>query len=146
MDEDGEKNKTFFEIDNKIFKDEKSEEHNNELFNLDISSIKKGKTHYYCHKCKFFPYIQFENQFIIFTCKCGKNKVDLLSQNKNWIKNTINESMSSYNNNENIGLCEKGHKFRYYCSDCHKNLCELNIQNHLDHVLINFEIYSKVND
>ena len=60
--------------------------------------------------------------------------------------------MSLYNNNEIIGLfCEKGHKFRYYCSDCHKNLCELNIQNHIDHTLINFdyinfEINSEVNE
>lgn len=60
--------------------------------------------------------------------------------------------MSLYNNNEIIGLfCVKGHKFRYYCSDCHKNLCELNIQNHIDHTLINFdyinfEINSEVNE
>ena len=55
--------------------------------------------------------------------------------------------MSLYNNNEIIWLfCEKGHKFRYYCSDCHKNLCELNIQNHIDHTLINFEINSEVNE
>ena len=48
-------------------------------------------------------------------------------------------------------FCEKGHKFRYYCADCHKNLCELNIQNHIDHTLINFdyinfEINSEVNE
>ena len=76
MDEDGEKDKSYLDfLDYEIFKEETIEENNNELFNLDISSIKNEKIHYYCHKCKYFPYIQFENQFIIFTCKCGKNKV-----------------------------------------------------------------------
>jgi hypothetical protein len=82
MDEDGEKNKFYLELDYEIFKGETIEEHNNELSNLDISSITERKIHYNCHKCKYFPYIQFENQFIIFTCKCGENKVDLFLQNE----------------------------------------------------------------
>ena len=99
MDEDGEKHKSYLDFyDNEIFKDKTIEEHNNELFNLDISSIKEEKFHYCCQNCKYFPYIQFENQFIIFSCKCGKNKVDLFFQNENMINN-INESSSSYINN-----------------------------------------------
>jgi len=151
MDEDGEKFKSYLDLDYEIFKDEGIEEHNNELFNLDISSIKDGKTHYFCKKCKYFPYIQFENQFIIFTCKCGKNKMDLFFQNEN-ASNIINESNLSFNNFENNGLtCKESHKFKYYCTDCHKNLCKFNCQNHLHHVLINFDfinfdIYSKVNE
>ena len=148
--EDEEKYKSFFDCE--IFKDNTIEEHNNELFNLDISSIKGGEIHYFCKKCKYFPYIQFEDQYLIFTCKCGENKVDLFLQNDYWFfNNKINESKSLYNNNENIVLCEEGHKFRYYCTDCHKNLCKYNCQNHLDHALINFdfikfEIYSKVKE
>ena len=61
MDEDGEKFKSYLDLDYEIFKDEGIEEHNNELFNLDISSIKNGKTYYFCKKYNYFPYIQFEN-------------------------------------------------------------------------------------
>ena len=137
-------------LDSQLFMDKTHEEHNNDLSNSDISLIEGGNNHYFCHKCGYFPFIQFENQYIIFTCKCGENKVNLLVQNEILNNININESMSLYNNNE-IGLCEEGHKFRYYCSDCHKNLCKLNCQKHLGHSLINFDFinfdyYSKVNE
>ena len=121
--EDEEKYKSF--LDCEIFKDKTIEEHNNEVFNLDISLIKETRNHYFCHECKYFPYIQFENQFIIFTCKCGENKVDLFSENEIWFNRNINDSNSLYNNSEIIWLCEEGHKFRYYCCDCHKNYVNL---------------------
>jgi len=137
-DKESEKGENNPFLDTKIFKSEVTEEHN-DLFNLDMSSIVEEKSHYFCHKCNFFPYIQFDNQFMSFTCKCGENKIDLFLGNENNFS-IINESNSSYNDYKNTGLkCEKGHKFKYYCTDCHKNLCKLNCQEHLNHTLINFD-------
>jgi len=139
IDKESEKGENNPFLDTKMFISEVTEEHNN-LFNLDISSIVEEKSHYFCHICNFFPYIQFDNQFLSFTCKCGENKIDLFFGNENNFSSIINESNSSYNDYKNTGLkCEKGHKFKYYCTDCHKNLCKLNCQEHLNHTLINFD-------
>ena len=134
---------------------------NNQIpFESDIPPILESSyinAHYLCPKCRFFPYIRFKNENqIYYTCGCNKEQ-KTINIEKLFDFNESNEYRISVNNNKEIhGLkCihkNRNHKFRYYCTDCHINLCSECCENHLNknHVLIIFDFnnkdtYSKIN-
>ena len=132
---------------------------NIEPFELDIPPILESNYpnfHYLCPKCRFFPYIELNNQDeIYYTCAC-RNRVKIKIENL-FLSN--NEYITSFNEDmedSKIGLrCihkSRFHKFKYYCTDCHVNLCKQCCEKHLkqNHVLIIFDFnnndtYDKVN-
>ena len=119
-----------------------------------ILETKYIKSHYLCPKCYFFPFITFQNQYeICYTCKCRKEEVVTLEK----LFEPKNEYIILINNDDNIhGLrCihkEISHKFKYYCTNCHVNLCKKCCESHSNknHILIIFDFnnkntYAKIN-
>ena len=128
-----------------------------------IPKLKNNNIHYLCSKCINFPFIEFiDEKRILYTCGCVKKKLilvkDIFKPEKNYMTFLNNNILSqndfnsnnknSYNKDfQNIEFyCFKHksfklHKFRYYCIECHENLCKECCQNHLgvQHNLIVFD-------
>ena len=132
------------DFDNCLFDESNDDEedsltNNNEPFISDITAILKDNNnnnfHYYCKKCLFFPIIEFINSNEIkYYCKCNKEKAKIMK-----IKDLLNEIKNfkdgkNININENKELKCRKHKkkFRYYCKDCHKNICKDCCEFHLN--------------
>ena len=130
-----------------------------------IPKLENNYTHYLCPKCYNFPLIKFLNGIRInYTCACFKRKIifinDIFKQKENFLvlmeDNNSLKSPEFLNNKFAELYCLKHksykiHKFRYYCIECHENLCKECCQNHLGdkHNLIVFDynnpaIYSKI--
>ena len=171
--------KIYEDFDYSMFKNDRTDEPENSLtnnkitFNSDITAIPKGNknnSHYQCSKCFFFPCIQIINKNEIkCICKCTldqkeddslknkcteqiKGKIIKIKEFINEIKNF--EDKKNINNIQNNQLrCSKhNHKFRYYCSNCHKNICKECFEYHLNdncHLVIfdflNYDIRKKKN-
>ena len=129
---------------------------NEEPFDSDMTAIlkeEKNKNHYLCPKCRFFPYIQIKNQNEIhYICHCTKREgKDIKIKNLEILKFKEKQNINSFKNNEFI--CNKHrHKFRYYCINCHINICKKCCEFHLKekHDLIifdfnNYDICNKIN-
>ena len=127
-------------------------------FNSDTTAILKdykNNNHYSCPKCLFFPFIQIINKNEIrYICKCTKREGKIIK-----IKDLIKE-ITNIEDKENKNLlknkelkCNKHkHKFRYYCINCHINICRECCESHLKekHDLIifdfnNYDIRKKIN-
>ena len=127
-------------------------------FNLDMTAMLKeykNNNHYRCPKCLFFPYIQIINKTEIrYFCNCTNREGKIIK-----IKDLINE-ITNIEENKNKTLrknkelkCNKHeHKFRYYCINCHINICKECCEFHLNekHDLIifdfnNYDIRKKIN-
>ena len=117
-------------------------------FNLNIPPILKDNNnniyHYRCPKCLFFPFIEIMNQNEIkYNCKCTKGEGKIIK-----IKDLINsitifdkEKNKTINENKELKCSKHNQKFRYYCTDCHTNICKYCCEFHLNkrHDLIIFD-------
>ena len=80
---------------------------------------------YLCLKCKHFPYIIFENQNeIIYQCGCTRKEGNLIKIKEYLNEISKNDKNLDDKNIDSINRCKRhNRKFRYYCSNCHINLC-----------------------
>ena len=107
--------------------------------------------HFLCKCCNTVPEIQIENlNKIFYKCK-NQNYSGTLEDILN--KNILYDDDEEYKNNLSNLLCPEHHKkFRYFCTECNKNICKdclRKIDLHLDHNLIIFdklyvEIFKKI--
>ena len=141
-----------------------------ETLNNILSNLENINIHYLCPKCLNFPFIEFIDEIEIkYNCGCSDRKEhklkikDLFDPKLNYmiynnIKNNDNAGETFFNNEENKDndddninrdidfKCKKHksfktHKFRYYCTNCHKNLCKECCQRHYkSHNLIVFDL------
>ena len=130
---------------------------NNDIsFNLDITGILKDDNndiHYRCPKCFLFPYIEIINKNEIqYRCKCTKEekggvKIIKIKDLINKFTNFGDEKNKNINKNKDKGLICIKHKqeFRYYCRDCHRNICkdccEYHINKKHDFIIFDFNNY-----
>ena len=130
---------------------------NNDIsFNLDITGILKDDNndiHYRCPKCFLFPYIEIINKNEIqYRCKCTKEekggvKIIKIKDLINKFTNFEDENNKNINKNKDKGLICIKHKqeFRYYCRDCHRNICkdccEYHINKKHDFIIFDFNNY-----
>ena len=128
--------------------------------------------HYLCPKCFQFPLIDFiSRDYIYYICFCKDRKKKLVKIKELFNKDSqyltfgnnyleINSSPNSKDNEKGFKCTEKHNsdkyrKFRYYCTQCKKNLCSKcvtehmaeNIENDKDksHDLIVFDYQKKYN-
>jgi surface protein len=114
---------------------------NNEVsFKLDMTAILKENentnNHYRCSKCLFFPLIEIiDKNELKYMCKCTDFKRKIIK-----IKDLINE-ITNYEDEKNINTinkkksleCKRHRKeFRYYCSNCRKNICKDCLEFHIN--------------
>ena len=112
---------------------------NNEPFISDMTVILKDNNndnfHYRCKKCLFFPIIKFiNNTEIKYYCKCNKAKAKIMKIKDllNEIKNFKDEKNTNINEKKELKCSKHEKKFRYYCKDCHKNICKDCCEFHLN--------------
>ena len=127
---------------------------NNEVsFKLDMTAILKENentnNHYRCSKCLFFPLIEIiDNNELKYMCKCTDFKRKIIK-----IKDLINE-ITNYEDEKNINTinkkksleCKRHRKeFRYYCSNCRRNICKDCLEYHIsqkhDFIIFDFNDY-----
>ena len=127
---------------------------NNEVsFKLDMTAILKENentnNHYRCSKCLFFPLIEIiDKNELKYMCKCTDFKRKIIK-----IKDLINE-ITNYEDEKNINTinkkksleCKRHRKeFRYYCSNCRRNICKDCLEYHInqkhDFIIFDFNDY-----
>ena len=123
----------------------------NEPFSSDIPAILKDNNisdHYRCPKCLFFPYIQIiNNNEIKYNCKCTKGfgKIIKIKGLINDIKNFEKEKNKNINKNKELKCNKHKQEFRYYCTDCHINICkdccEFHLKKKHDLIIFDFNNY-----
>ena len=156
--------KIFYDnFDYSMFESNNFSENNQITFKLNNTGILKTNlnyAHYLCPKCKFFPYIQIVNQNeMYYNCGCTEKKGELIdikefvNKKKEYSKANLNKDKNNdLYKKEGLRCLEHNHKFRYYCIDCHINLCKECCEFHLNksHDLIifdfnDFDIRKKIN-
>ena len=126
---------------------------NNEIpFNSDITAILKdnnNNNHYRCSKCLFFPYIEIINENEIkYICNCtkGERKEIKIKDLINEITNFKDEKNKNINNNKELRCSKHKQEFRYYCTNCHINICKECCEFHLnqkhDFIIFDFNNYN----
>ena len=89
----------------------------------------KEDSHFLCKKCLTTPNIEFKNNIIFLRCPCQSNedsKISITSKNLNTLENYILFGDVDYidNNVEVLSCKTHSQKFKYFCENCNKNLCE----------------------
>ena len=110
-------------------------------FNSDLPAILKdfnNNNHYICPNCLLFPYIEIitENE-IKYRCGCTKEEKEgsKIIKIKDQINKITNFEEKKYKNiKKNKGLICSIHEqeFRYYCTNCHENICKNCCESHLN--------------
>jgi len=122
-----------------------------EPFHSDIAAILKDihtDDHYRCPKCLFFPYIEIiNNSEIKYNCKCtkGVGKIIKIKALINDIKNFEKVKNKNINKNKELNCNKHNQEFRYYCIDCHINICkdccEFHLKKKHDLIIFDFNNY-----
>ena len=122
--------------------DEKDIPIKNEIsFNLDTTAILKdnnNNNHYLCPECFTFPYIVIidENK-IKYRCKCTLNekegyKIITIKDQINKITNFEDKKNKNVNKIKGLMCSKHEQEFRYYCTNCHQNICKNCCESHLN--------------
>jgi len=117
-----------------LFIEKNNQASNNQLYNLNLSSINNIEIHYLCGKCLKFPYIKFckNKKFIRLNCSCFNNKKILIQDYLQSIEDNYKSFLNSnsYQDNEKGILCKKHNaKFKGFSKIYLKNYCQSCIDN-----------------
>jgi len=133
---------------------------NNEIpFKLDMTNIlkeyKNNNNHYRCPKCLFFPYIEIiDKNELKYMCKCNKfeRKIIKIKDLINKITNHEEEKNTNINKKKELECSKHKQEFRYYCTNCHINICKDCCESHInqkhDFIIFdfnNYDIRNKIN-
>ena len=99
----------------------------------------KENAHFLCKKCCTTPNIEFKKKIIFLRCPCQSNedsKISITSKNFQNLENYISFINFDYIDiNDETFFCKNhSQKYKYYCENCMKNLCEkCNVNHDISH-------------